>query len=200
MELLEQIRRDYPEIPVLMITAFGTIQSAVQAMRSGAYHYLTKPPDYDELGIAVSRVLEHFRLVQEVRSLRASLDRKYGFENIVGHSEALLSVLDTAVRGTEQFDDPDPRGDGHWQRAAGAGDSLQQQAAGQAVFHHQLRRYPARSAGIRAVRPREGIVHRRNRAQGRESRIGRSGDPLPRRNRRDAARPSSQAAAPATAG
>jgi DNA-binding NtrC family response regulator len=45
---------------------------------------LTKPLDYDELGIAVSRVLEHFRLVQEVRSLRASLDRKYGFENIVG--------------------------------------------------------------------------------------------------------------------
>jgi two-component system NtrC family response regulator len=76
MELLEQIRRDYPEIPVLIITAFGTIQSAVQAMRAGAYDYLTKPIDYDELGIAVSRVLEHSRLVQEVKELRASLDRK----------------------------------------------------------------------------------------------------------------------------
>ena len=74
-----------------MITAFGTIQSAVQAMRSGAYDYLTKPIDYEELGLSVSRVLEHFRLVQEVRTLRASLDRKYGFENIIGHSEALLS-------------------------------------------------------------------------------------------------------------
>jgi len=98
MELLERIRRDYPELPVLIITAFGTIQSAVQAMRAGAYDYLTKPIDYDELGIAVSRVLEHFRLVEEVRTLRASLDRKYGFENIIGHSEALLSVLDTAAR------------------------------------------------------------------------------------------------------
>lgn len=101
MDLLERIRRDYPEIPVLIITAFGTIQSAVEAMRSGAYDYLTKPIDYDELGIAVSRALEHFRLVKEVRSLRASLDRKYGFENIIGHSEALLSVLDTAARAAQ---------------------------------------------------------------------------------------------------
>jgi DNA-binding NtrC family response regulator len=101
MELLEQIRRDYPEIPVLIITAFGTIQSAVQAMKSGAYDYLTKPIDYDELGIAVSRVLEHFRLVREVQELRASLDRKYGFENIVGHSESLLSLLDTAARAAQ---------------------------------------------------------------------------------------------------
>jgi two-component system NtrC family response regulator len=101
MELLEQIRREYSEIPVVMMTAFGTIQSAVQAMRAGAYDYLTKPIDYDELGISVGRVLEHFRLVQEVQSLRASLDRKYGFETIIGHSEALLSVLDTASRAAQ---------------------------------------------------------------------------------------------------
>jgi two-component system NtrC family response regulator len=98
MDLLERMRRDFPDIPVLMMTAYDTIQSAVQAMRGGAYDYLTKPIDYDELSIAVSRVLEHFRLVQEVQTLRASLDRKYGFENIIGHSEALLSLLDTAAR------------------------------------------------------------------------------------------------------
>jgi DNA-binding NtrC family response regulator len=101
MELLERIRREYPEIPVLIVTAFGTIQSAVQAIRSGAYDYLTKPIDYDELGISVGRVLEHFRLVQEVQALRASLDRKYGFENIIGHSKALLSVLDMAARAAQ---------------------------------------------------------------------------------------------------
>lgn len=101
MELLGQIRRDYAEIPVVIITAFGTIQSAVQAMRSGAYDYLTKPIDYDELGLTVNRVLEHFRLLEEVRALRASLDRKYGFENIIGHSEALLSLLDTAARAAQ---------------------------------------------------------------------------------------------------
>lgn len=98
MELLDRIHSEYPEVPVVIITAFGTIQSAVQAMRAGAYDYLTKPIDGEELGLVVSRVLEHFRLVEEVRTLRASLDRKYGFESIIGHSEALLSLLDTAAR------------------------------------------------------------------------------------------------------
>lgn len=98
MELLDRIHSEYPEVPVVIMTAFGTIQSAVQAMRAGAYDYLTKPIDGEELGLVVSRVLEHFRLVEEVRTLRASLDRKYGFESIIGRSEALLSLLDMAAR------------------------------------------------------------------------------------------------------
>ncbi len=101
MELLHKIRSECPEVPVVIMTAFGTIQSAVEAMRAGAYDYLTKPIDYEELGLVVDRALEHYRLVEEVRSLRASLDRKYGFENIIGHSEALLSVLDTASRAAQ---------------------------------------------------------------------------------------------------
>ena len=101
MELLDRIRVEYPEVPVVMITAFGTIQSAVQAMRAGAYDYLTKPIDYEELSLVMNRVLEHFRLVAEVQTLRANLDRKYGFENIIGHSEALLSLLDTAARAAQ---------------------------------------------------------------------------------------------------
>ena len=88
-------------VPAGMVTAFATVQSAVQAMRAGAYDYLTKPIDFDELALVVSRVLDHFRLVAEVRSLRASLDRKYGFEGIIGHSEALLSLLDTAARAAQ---------------------------------------------------------------------------------------------------
>ena len=88
LELLAKIRSEYPEIPAVIITAFGTIQSAVEAMRNGAYDYLTKPIDYEELGIVVNRVLEHFRLVAEVQSLRTSIDRKYGFENIIGHSRS----------------------------------------------------------------------------------------------------------------
>lgn len=98
MDLLQKIRETWPELPVIIITAFGTIQSAVEAMRGGAYDYVTKPIDYEELVLVVNRALEHFRLVEEVRTLRSSLDRKYGFENIVGHSEALLSLLDMAAR------------------------------------------------------------------------------------------------------
>ncbi|MCC7236927.1 MAG: sigma-54-dependent Fis family transcriptional regulator [Bryobacterales bacterium] len=101
IDLLDRMRRLHPEIPAVIITAFGSIQSAVDAMRAGAYDYLTKPIDYDELGLSVSRVLDHFRLLEEVRALRSSLDRKYGFENIIGHSESLLSVLDMAARAAQ---------------------------------------------------------------------------------------------------
>jgi len=101
LELLDRIQKEYPEIPAVIITAFGTIQGAVHAMRAGAYDYLTKPINFDELAMVVNRVLEHFRLVAEVRSLRASLDRKYGFENIIGHSEALVSLLDMAARAAQ---------------------------------------------------------------------------------------------------
>jgi DNA-binding NtrC family response regulator len=101
LELLARMRGEYPEVPVVIMTAYGTIQSAVQAMRSGAYDYLTKPIDFEELGLVITRALEHYRLVAEVRTLRANLDRKYGFENIIGHSEVLLSLLDTAARAAQ---------------------------------------------------------------------------------------------------
>src|SRR5690606_14587440 len=67
MELLKRIQTEHAEIPVVIMTAYGTIQSAVEAMRLGAYDYLTKPIDYEELRIVVTRVLEHFRLIAEVR-------------------------------------------------------------------------------------------------------------------------------------
>jgi len=101
MELLRRIRKDYPETAVLVITAFGTVESAVAAMREGAYDYLTKPLDYNQLGIVVNRALEHQQLVREVRHLRTTLDRKYGFESIVGRSPKLLHVLDLASRAAQ---------------------------------------------------------------------------------------------------
>jgi two-component system NtrC family response regulator len=98
IELLERIRAQDSDIPVVLMTAFGTIQSAVQAVKAGAYDYLTKPIDAEELLIVVNRALERQKLVEEVANLRQNLDRKYGFENIIGHSDALLSVLDMASR------------------------------------------------------------------------------------------------------
>ena len=98
IELLEQIRLREPDLPVIVMTAFGTIQSAVQAVKTGAYDYLTKPIDQEDLLLVVNRALERQKLVDEVVNLRQNLDRKYGFENIIGHSEALLSVLEMAAR------------------------------------------------------------------------------------------------------
>ncbi len=98
LELLRRIRKEYPETAVLVITAFGTVESAVAAMREGAYDYLTKPLDYSQLAIVVNRALERQALVDEVRHLRTTLDRKYGFEAIIGQSQKLLHVLDLASR------------------------------------------------------------------------------------------------------
>lgn len=98
LDLLKQIRTQYPEILVIMVTAFGTVENAVEAMKAGAYDYITKPVNMDELRMIVNRGLEHVDLREEVRALRSSLDKKYGFENILGQSKALLYVLDMANR------------------------------------------------------------------------------------------------------
>ena len=101
LELLKAIRAEYPEIIVIMVTAFGTVENAVEAMKAGAYDYITKPVNVDELRLIVSRGLEHLDLREEVRVLRSSLDKKYGFENILGQSNKLLYVLDMASRAAQ---------------------------------------------------------------------------------------------------
>jgi two-component system NtrC family response regulator len=98
IEFLKQIQSLYPEIVVIFLTAFGTVETAVEAIKAGAYDYLTKPVHPDELVLTINRALEHLRLVEEVRVLRANLNAKYGFENILGRSDALLQVLDSAAR------------------------------------------------------------------------------------------------------
>jgi DNA-binding NtrC family response regulator len=101
LDLLKQIRAEYPEMPVLMITAFGTVETAVGAMKAGAYDYITKPVHPDELKLVISRALEHRHLLQEVRILRGTLDEKYGFENIIGRAPVLLRVLEMASRAAQ---------------------------------------------------------------------------------------------------
>jgi two-component system response regulator AtoC len=96
--LLRAISEEEIETTVIMITAFGSIETAVQAMRLGAYDYITKPIDYEALLLAVNRAMERQNLIDEVRNLRSALDRRYGFESIIGHSKSLLRVLDMASR------------------------------------------------------------------------------------------------------
>jgi DNA-binding NtrC family response regulator len=98
LELLKKVRESNPQITVMMITAFGTVQTAVEAMKAGAYDYITKPIDYEELVLAVNRAMERHQLLEEVRTLRVSLDSKYGFESIIGRSKVLLNVLEMASR------------------------------------------------------------------------------------------------------
>jgi DNA-binding NtrC family response regulator len=98
LDLLKEVRQLYPGTQVIMLTAFGTVENAVEAMQAGAYHYVTKPVHFSELAVVVDRALEHCRLLEQVTNLRQSLNEKYGFENIIGHSSTLLAILDIAFR------------------------------------------------------------------------------------------------------
>ena len=77
---------------------FRFVDTAVDAMKAGAYDYISKPIDYEALVLAVHRAMERQNLIEEVRNLRAALDGRYGFENIVGRSKPLLRVLEQASR------------------------------------------------------------------------------------------------------
>ncbi|HEY3457207.1 MAG TPA: sigma-54 dependent transcriptional regulator [Bryobacteraceae bacterium] len=98
LELLKRIRANHPGTEVILLTAFGTIENAVEAMQSGAYHYVTKPVRFDELAIVVERALERSRMIEQIASLRDSLKDKYGFENIIGHSSSLGAAIHIASR------------------------------------------------------------------------------------------------------
>ena len=98
LELLKHARLQYPQTIIIILTAFGTVDTAVDAMKVGAYDYLTKPVHPDEMSVVVRRALDHVHLVEQVRTLRLSLNKKYGFENILGRSDVLLEALDTAER------------------------------------------------------------------------------------------------------
>ena len=98
LDLLRRISAEDIQTTLIIITAFGTVETAVEAMKLGAYDYVTKPLDFEALVLAVHRAMERQNLIEEVRNLRSALDQKYGFESIVGHSKSLLHVLDQATR------------------------------------------------------------------------------------------------------
>ncbi len=98
LDLLRLISEQDLQTTVIVITAFGSIESAVEAMRMGAYDYVTKPIDYEALTLAVHRAMERQDLLEEVRNLRSALDQRYGFESIVGRSKNFLRVLEMAAR------------------------------------------------------------------------------------------------------
>ncbi len=94
LELMEELRGFDPALPVVVITAYGTVESAVQALRSGAYDYLTKPFETDEIRLTVEKVFERERLLAENRYLHQELEERYPFSGIVGDSQAIQKVFE----------------------------------------------------------------------------------------------------------
>jgi len=91
-EVLDHVAKVGPEIPVIIITGFGTVRSAVESMKKGAFDYISKPVDNDELKIVVKRALAMRRLQEENRGLSRELREQFGFENIVGQSPELQKI------------------------------------------------------------------------------------------------------------
>ena len=95
LELLARIKEIRPETMVILMTAYGTVKTAVRAMKMGAEDYLGKPIDVEELEVILQKVLEKKRLLEETRVLRERVQTKYRFDNLVGESPEMLAAFKT---------------------------------------------------------------------------------------------------------
>ena len=93
LEFLQAVKRANAALPVVVMTAYGTVESAVEAMKVGASNYVTKPFSFDELVMVIRKELDSHRLREETRSLRDALGRRYAYDNIVAQSDKMQAVL-----------------------------------------------------------------------------------------------------------
>ncbi len=161
MEVLEEIRLRDRETPLFMITAYGSIEVAVEALKRGANDYFAKPWDNEKLLIEIERMISKRRLERENTELKRALKQRYSFPNIVGKSERMMKILDlvaqvAASRATILITGETGTGkeliaNAIHAHSARAGASVRAGAFGVGA---------AGPAGIGSVRPREGRVHR----------------------------------------
>jgi len=93
-DLLSYCREKHPNTTVIMITGYGTVETAVEAIRLGAFDFLTKPLIDDELEMAIERALSQRQVIEENRTLKAQLDMRFGMENLVGRDHRMLRIYD----------------------------------------------------------------------------------------------------------
>jgi two-component system response regulator HydG len=97
LEALPRIKRFNPAIPVLIMTAYSSVETAVEALKKGAYDYLTKPLDFDELRLALARAMDHSQLREENRALRESLGANFDSGSIIARSRPMVDLLETVA-------------------------------------------------------------------------------------------------------
>jgi DNA-binding NtrC family response regulator len=94
MDILTRARKKYPEMGIIMITAYGSIKNAVNVMKEGAFYYIAKPFELEEIEIAVGKYFEFNNLKAENQYLRSELDKKFSFQNIIGNSEPMQRIYE----------------------------------------------------------------------------------------------------------
>ncbi len=98
LTVMRRIKEQMPDTPVILMTAFSTVENAVDAMKHGAYHYLNKPFNLDDVTVTVEKALETSRLRHEVRAYRSSQSREYSFEAIIGSAPSMVAVKGLLAR------------------------------------------------------------------------------------------------------
>ena len=173
MVLLDRLREHWPGTAVIVMTGYGTIENAVEAMKRGASDYILKPIAFDQISLVVDKILERRKLLDENAYLREKVEEKYGFDNIIGQSRRMLEIYEiiAAVAGTDstvliQGRERNRKGTG------GERHPLQQPTLDREDDHRQLLRADRQSIGKRVVRTCAGGLHRRDQGQTRTLRAG----------------------------
>jgi two-component system response regulator HydG len=98
LQALSEIKAFNPAIPVIIMTAYSSVQTAVEALKNGAYDYLTKPLDFDELRFIMEKAMDHRQLKEENRLLRETLGSHFDMQNIIGRSPAMVKLMETVAQ------------------------------------------------------------------------------------------------------
>jgi two-component system NtrC family response regulator len=101
LEVLEEVKKINPEISFVILTAYGTIENAVKAMRLGAFDYISKPVDLDELDLMIERIIENRNLRSEIHILKGQLKEKFKIDSFISHSTKMEEVLSMASRAAD---------------------------------------------------------------------------------------------------
>ena len=163
IDLLAELRQRDPNLPVIIITAYGTVENAVRAMQSGAANFVQKPWDNEKLLADVRAAVARRRAEEENVQLKRALKQRYNFENIIGKSEAMLKIFDLVAQVAPS------RSTVLLQGESGTGKEL----IAKAIHLNSPRRdrpfvpvntgsMPPDLLGIHLVRAREGRIHQRS--------------------------------------
>ena len=169
IETMQELKKLDDELPVVLVTAFASVETAIAAMKRGAFDYITKPFKNDEVLVVVSNAVERRQLIAE--NTGAAAEPARAGAAVLGHHRPQRAdeagVQPDHAGGAQPLDHPDHRRERHRQGAGGAGDPRQLVAQRPRLRDGQLGQPAAGSARVHALRPRQGRVHRRDQPQAR---------------------------------
>ncbi len=151
--LMRQLHLIHPDLSVIILTAYGSIETAVEAVKSGAFTYLTKPFDPRALLIDIEKALENKKLTHEIKRLKGMLSERFDIPNIIAKSEKMREIIDHGFPGRgDRFHGLYPGGKRYGQRDHRQGHSFGQRPERPALCGPQLRGHSGNAAGERVVR------------------------------------------------